>query len=112
MGHQRLGTLPRSREWQQVIALISEGANVEEIAAAAARAAETSMIDASADPAVCHAFWLLTQIPIAARQPDFERALRKVGLRVPARPSLPDITSGMMDAIDAAANQVRDRNDF
>jgi hypothetical protein len=102
MGHQRLGSLPRSREWQQVIALISEGANVETIAAATSRAAETSMVDASADPAVRYAFWFLTQIPLAARQDDFEPALRRLGMKVDPHPSLPEITSGMMDAIDGA----------
>jgi Flp pilus assembly protein TadD len=112
MGHQHLGVLPRSKDWQQVIALLSEGANLEDIAAAASRAAETSMIDASGDPAVRHAFWLLTQIPLAARRDDFERALRTLGLRVPAQPSLAEITSAMMDAIDRAATGSHARNDF
>jgi hypothetical protein len=112
MGHQRLGSLPRSREWQQVIALISEGANVETIAAATSRAAETSMVDASADPAVRYAFWFLTQIPLAARQDDFEPALRRLGMKVDPHPSLPEITSGMMDAIDGAVSRLRARNDF
>jgi hypothetical protein len=112
MGHQRLGTLPRSREWQRVIALISSGADLEAIAAAASRAAETSMIDSSADPAVRNAFWLLAQIPLAARQSDFELALRRVGLRVGEQPSFADITSGMMDAIDGAVSRIGARNDF
>jgi hypothetical protein len=111
MGHQRLGSLPRSREWQQVIALISEGANVEAIAAATSRAAETSMVDASADPAVRYAFWLMTQIPLAARQDDFEAALARLGVNVASSPSLAEITSGMMDAIDRVS-RLRARNDL
>src|SRR2546426_9624679 len=99
MGHQHLGSLPRSKEWQQVIALIHSGANVRAVAAATSQAAETSMIDASADPAVQHAFWLLTQIPLAARQDNFAHALRKLGLQVNDRPSLIDVTSAMMNAI-------------
>src|SRR3981189_1121756 len=98
MGHQRLGVLPRSRAWQQVIALIKEGADVELIAATTSRAAETSMIDASADPAVRHSLWLLTQIPLAARQDNFAAALGRLGLfSLPAQPSIADVTSGMMD---------------
>src|SRR5205085_6683397 len=47
---------------------------------AVSRAAERSIIDASGDPAVRHAFWLLTQIPLAARQTEFERSEeRRVG---------------------------------
>src|SRR4051812_18553579 len=112
MGHQRLGTLSRSREWQQVIALLSNGANLEAIAAAASRAAETSMIDASADPAVRFPFWLLTQIPLAAREDDFASALRRLGIRVSSDPSLAEVTSGMMDAIDAGVSRLRGQTDF
>jgi hypothetical protein len=112
MGHQRLGVLPRTREWQQVIQLIADGAGVEFIAAATSRAAETSMIDASGDPAVRHAFWLLIQIPLAAREADFERALRKLGINVPPQPSLAEITSAVMDAIDGIITGRRGRTDF
>lgn len=112
MGHQRLGVLPRSRDWKQVVALIVGGARVEAIAAAASQAAEASMIDASGDPAVRHAFWLLTQIPLAAREDDFTSALRKLGLQVSKNTSLAEITSRMMDAIDKVVQRSRSRTDF
>ena len=112
MGHQRLGVLARSKSWQQVIALIADGADVEAIAAATSRAAETSMIDASADPATRHAFWLLTQIPLAARQGKLQAALRKVGITVPPAPSLGDIVSGMTNAVDGVVRGGRARTDF
>jgi hypothetical protein len=66
MGHQHLGTLPRSKKWRDVIDLISGGANVQHVAAATSDAAERQMIDASNDPAVRYTVWLLTQIPLAA----------------------------------------------
>ena len=71
MGHIRLGTLSQSKKWRQVVDLLRLGADVEDIAAAAADAAETSLQGASRDPAFLHAFWLLTQIPLAARGPTF-----------------------------------------
>ena len=71
MGHIRLGTLPKTRKWQQVVSLITEGADVERIAAASADAAEHGLERASSDQALAHAFWLLTQLPQAARQSDF-----------------------------------------
>jgi hypothetical protein len=71
------------------------------------------MIDASADPAVRHSLWLLTQIPLAARQDNFAAALGRLGLfSLPAQPSIADVTSGMMDAIDAAVNRSGGRTDF
>ena len=38
MGHTRLGTLPATRSWNEVIGLISEGANAARIAEATANA--------------------------------------------------------------------------
>lgn len=82
MGHQRLGTLPRSKHWNEVIELIAAGGDIAEIAAATSSAAERSMIEASADPAVRYSFWLLAKIPLAAREPDFAAELQKLGLSV------------------------------
>src|SRR5262245_34519553 len=100
MGHQHLGTLPATRKWRQVVELISGGADVRDVSSATSAAAEQQMVDASDDPAVKHAFWLLTQIPIAARQTDFAVELRRLGLRVGDRPTLAELATAMMDAID------------
>jgi hypothetical protein len=54
-------------KWQQVVEQLRLGANVSAVAASAADAAEVSLQGASDDPAFLHAFWLLTQIPLAAR---------------------------------------------
>ena len=81
MGHQHLGTLPHSLKWRQVVHLISGGADVQDIAAATSAAAEQQMSDASNDPAVKHAVWLLTQIPTAARKDNFAYELGRLGMR-------------------------------
>ena len=47
MGHIRLGTLPKSQKWNQVVSLIAGGADVEQIAAASADAAENGLERAS-----------------------------------------------------------------
>ena len=47
MGHIRLGVLPKSRKWKQVVGLIAGGADVEHIAAASADAAENGLDRAS-----------------------------------------------------------------
>ena len=43
MGHVRLGVLPKSRKWRQVVDELRLGAGIGEIAALAAEAAETSL---------------------------------------------------------------------
>ena len=89
MGHSRIGTLPRSRRWKEVIGLISTGASVGIVAAATAKAAEHTLEQKADDPVLHHAFYLLTQIPLAARS---ERRRRQLS---PPRPpcrsrSVPD----------------------
>jgi hypothetical protein len=112
MGHQRLGGLPLSRKWRHVIELISGGADISDIAAATSAAAELSMIAAAKDPAVRTAFFLLTQIPLAARGERFVPELRMLGLKLSDRPSLVEIVAALADAVDRQARRTRGRTDF
>lgn len=112
MGHQHLLGLPRSKAWKQVIGLISGGANAEAIAAAVSDAAERSMIDASNDIGVQHAFWLLTQLPLAARSNEFSKQLTELGVKVGAEPTLIEITTALMSAIDRHVELSHARSDF
>ena len=99
MGHQRIGKLPATRQWNAVIELIAGGADVSAVAAASADAAESSLAAYANDSTVRRAFFLLTQIPLAARQDDFAGALRKLGLEV-ERPDLIQISAAFLKSID------------
>ena len=112
MGHQRLGTLPRSKHWKEVVHLISDGADVAEIAAATSHAAEQSMMDASQDAAVQHAFWLMAKLPLAAREDNFEQALGRLGVTVNPAPTLVEVVAGAMDAIDRHTHATGKRSDY
>jgi hypothetical protein len=112
MGHVRLGVLPKTRKWRQVVAELRYGAPVDAVAAAAADAAETALHGASHDPAFQHAFWLLTQLPLAARGPGFEGALRRLGLEVPDRPGLMDLVAAISGAVDRHARDRGGRSDL
>ena len=102
MGHIRLWRLPATRKWTQVVALLAGGAPVEDIAAASAAAANDALATARDDEALAHTFWLLTQIPLAARAPDFQEAARALGVVVGTEASLLDVVSAFSDAIDVA----------
>jgi hypothetical protein len=107
MGHIRLGTLPKTQKWNQVVSLITGGADVERIAAASADAAEHGLERASQDEGLAHAFWLLTQVPQAARQSNFLERLWELGLNVPSsRPTLLEIVAAFTSAVD---RHVRER---
>jgi hypothetical protein len=112
VGHHHLLRIARTREWLEVIALITGDGTVEDIAAATSKAAERSMIDAAADPGVRYAFWLLTQIPLAARKQDFAGELRILGLEVSSHPSLVEIAAATMDALDREVSRSRGRSDY
>jgi hypothetical protein len=112
MGHKRLGTLPRTKAWQQVVASFDRGESVARIAAASSYAAEGALSRASKDPALIRAFWLLAQLPLAARDPDFNMRLRELGLEVGSSPQLLEIIGAFSDAIDAHTRAVGERSDL
>ena len=112
MGHVRLGVLPKSRKWRQVVEELRLGAGVGEIAASAADAAEDALQGASKDPAFLHAFWLLTQIPLAARGPEFAQDLHRLGVEIRDPPSLMDVAAGISAAVDRHAREHGGRSDL
>jgi hypothetical protein len=113
MGHVRLGTLPKTKKWVQVVSLITGDADVEPIAAASADAAERGLERASRDEGLAHAFWLLTQIPQAARQPDFSERLQRLGLTgLPSKPTLFEIIAAFTRATDRHIRESGKRTDL
>src|SRR5262249_9893201 len=58
------------------------------------------------------AFWLLTQIPLAARGPAFAEDLRRLGLEVSDQPSLMDVAAAFSGAVDRYARQRGGRTDL
>jgi hypothetical protein len=75
LGHNRLGRLPQTYNWQEVVGLLRDGGDTSEITAAAATAAEAALRRAANDPTTVRAVWLLAQLPIAARYAYFEERL-------------------------------------
>ena len=112
MGHIRLGNLPQTLKWRQLIALLESGADDESLAKATLDAASRRLAGAGSDDALVHAFWLLTQIPLAARKPDLPQALRDLGLPVSSPPSVLAVACGLADAVDANATTSGHRSDL
>lgn len=112
MGHIRLGKLPRTKRWSEVIDLLGLGARSAAVAAATLDAAETELKRAPQDTGVLHSFWLLTQLPDAARSADFAKALRELGLAVNQEPSLTELGAALTAAIDRHTLASRSRSDL
>ncbi|MGO9061870.1 MAG: hypothetical protein ACLQU2_31545 [Candidatus Binataceae bacterium] len=112
MGHIRLGTLPKTQKWNQVVSLIAGGAEVEGIAAASAEAAQNGLERASQDEGLAHVFWLLAQIPQAARGDNFSERLRELGLDVSSEPTLLEIVAAFTRAVDGHVREGGKRTDL
>jgi hypothetical protein len=113
MGHLRLGTLPTSRKWREVVALLPEpSSTVSEIAAATMEAAKHGVDRAADDAGFIETFWLLTQIPLAAREENFAAALNRIGLKVPDAPAAFDVLAALSDAVERVVTSGRARSDF
>ena len=112
MGHTRLGGLPRTRTWLEVVDLIGVGAGAPQVASAVISAAERGLNLSSGHGGLIEAFWLLTQLPQAAREGNFAVALRDRGLRVADNPGLMEVVGALSEAIDGRIPNNAGRTDL
>jgi hypothetical protein len=112
VGHIRLGTLPRTRRWAQVVAQIEGGASAPQVANATITAAEKGLARAANDRGVVEAVLLLMQLPLAARSEDFASTLWGSGVNVSSSPGLMEIIGAVTDAIDARLANNAGRTDL
>ena len=103
MGHQRLGKLPASKQWQEIVKYLTSGdVSVAELANRVADACDNAFSIATKDPAFQKALNLLCQIPQAANHDNLSDGLAKIGIHVPDDPSRTDIIVGFERAIEKA----------
>jgi len=107
MGHQRLGRIAKSRKWKAVVDGVMGGAgafaseaDVGRIATLTLDAAGPALERGKGDPGLRYTFFLLTQIALAAREPDWRQRLSSVGISLSADASLFDLTTGLHATID------------
>jgi hypothetical protein len=83
MGHTIVGDLPRTKRWNQVVALLqAPTVDPGQVAGATVLAATSRLVHLRGDPSLTYCFWLLTRLAAAARGPDFATDTRHLGLDV------------------------------
>lgn len=112
MGHLRVGRLPNTHRWRQIVGLIAGEASAASVADATMEAAERGMEIAARDEGLRHTLWLLSHITLAARQEDFAKALGQIGVSVPEGPSVFDIVGGFSEAVDKHLRATGGRTDI
>jgi hypothetical protein len=111
VGHTRLGPLPKTRKWRQVVeevagtrltgsAVSSAATHINTIAAQTLDAARAGLSQAARDPGVRYTFYLLTQVALASREANWESALAEHGIRLSEDSTVFDLTVELQGAID------------
>ncbi|PYX73354.1 MAG: hypothetical protein DMG72_13185 [Acidobacteria bacterium] len=115
MGHTRLGAIPKTRKWNELVEQVAglgltgnvtaAAASIDAIAAQTLDAAQKGLDRAAEDSGVCYTFYLITQLALASRTSDWEVALGEHGIRLSRVSSVFDFTSEVQDAIDRYISQ-------
>lgn len=100
MGHVRLGTLPQTLAWKEVIRFIVDGEDVLKIAEAAHKAADKAFARMAGDKGFTEAVWLLTQLGIAAKSQNAAAHLESVGIRLSKHTSIAEVAVAIRAAVD------------
>jgi hypothetical protein len=108
VGHTRLGKLPKSQKWQDLVSRIagmsggalSAASYVEAIAAQTLEASRQGLDNAKHDSGVLYAFYLLTQVTLASRSANWEEALARHEIHLTSDSTIFDLTSEIQAAVD------------
>jgi hypothetical protein len=110
VGHTRLGKLPKTQKWLDLVGriagsglsggVLSAASYVEALAAQTLDASRAGLDNAKHDTGVLYAFFLLTQVTLASRTPNWENTLALHGIHLASDSTVFDLTSEIQAAID------------
>ena len=98
MGHIRLGVLPRTRKWREVVELLQADAPVDVVAFAATKAAKNALGSTAKDPQFLSVVELLADLPHKARGPAYRDSMADRGIT--QLDSVPALLAGIAEAVD------------
>ncbi|BAZ29295.1 hypothetical protein NIES4074_17370 [Cylindrospermum sp. NIES-4074] len=112
MGHTRLGSIPKTRKWKNIVSLItgddstnssSQKMLVEQVGYIAHKtldAAAVGLEKAVNDQGLQYTFYLLTQLALSARQSEWQVHLENIGINLSEDAVVFDLTAEVQNAID------------
>jgi hypothetical protein len=112
MGHSRIGTLPATRKWKEVVSLIANGADEARIAEAVMMAAAKMLARVRDDAGFREAMRLVMQLALAGSSPNPGIELAAAGLALSENSSQVDMVVAIGDEYDRRIEATRQRSDF
>lgn len=110
MGHTRLGRIPTTRRWREVVEIFSSATSstdlsphsetISQLATSTARASSEALQAGIKDGGLAFIFYVLTQLALSARRPAPRQALAAFGINLPANPTNVDLTVEVHRLID------------
>ena len=112
MGHSLIGKFPRTKEWDEVSRIISDGADEAQVADATLKAAELAMAWVQNDAGFREAIWMLVQLGVSGTKEHPLAHLSQYGLVRPDARSVVDMVSDLCNSFEHAMAESRERSDF
>ena len=111
MGHQQIGTLPATRRWAEVVALLAGGAAAPDIASAIAQATKPDIERMKRSETLGLVMRLMIDLPIAARARDFAAAAHALGVKLASQTEPLSIFAALSERMDRQVMADRDTSD-
>jgi len=113
MGHIRLGTLPKTRRWREVVELLDDSPGLTgALVAAITDAADSRLRRLASDESLNYAFWLLTRVAFSARSGNFPAQLERLGIEGDANRSTLALIGALTDKVRQRTIRNIDSGDF
>lgn len=113
MGHIRLGTLPKTRRWREVVELLDDSPILTgALVAALTDAADNRLRGLASDESLTYAFWLLTRVAFAAQSGNFVGQLERLGIDAEQSLSTLALITALSDKVRQRTIRNIDSGDF
>jgi len=100
MGHTRLGSLPRTKKWREVVNLLTSQSDLSKVTGAIIDASHKAFSKLSKDDGLDLTFWLITQVPLAAKKEDFSAALESLDIYAPKNPGIFETIASFNECVE------------
>ncbi len=112
MGHSRIGTLPATRKWKEVVSLVASGADEAAIADAVMVAAAKTLVRVRDDAGFREAIRMVMQLALAGTSRNPTGELAAAGISLNENSSQVDMVLAIGDEYDRRIEATRQRSDF